>query len=82
MPEGPEVKIVADFLNKKLENKIITELNYCSKPYKKKHRQWKVTYMSPNLLSLCGLVRTKIIRPHLVLFQDDFCMGWKMYKLR
>ena len=33
MPEGPEVKIVADFLNKKLENKIITELNYCSKPY-------------------------------------------------
>ena len=37
MPEGPEVKIVADFLNKKLENKIITELNYCSKPYKKKY---------------------------------------------
>ena len=30
MPEGPEVKIVADFLNKKLENKIITEVNYCS----------------------------------------------------
>ena len=37
MPEGPEVKIVADFLNKKLENKIITELNYCSNPYKKKY---------------------------------------------
>lgn len=37
MPEGPEVKIVADFLNKKLKNKTITDLNYCSKPYKKKY---------------------------------------------
>jgi len=37
MPEGPEVKIVADFLNKKLENKTITDLNYCSKPYKQKY---------------------------------------------
>ena len=35
MPEGPEVKIVADFLNKKLKKKTITDLNYCSKPYKK-----------------------------------------------
>ena len=39
MPEGPEVKIVADFLNKKLKNKTITDLNYCSKPYKKKYRE-------------------------------------------
>ncbi|MDC0029133.1 hypothetical protein OAJ32_01340 [bacterium] len=37
MPEGPEVKIVADFLNKKLKNKTITDLNYCSKPYKQKY---------------------------------------------
>ena len=37
MPEGPEVKIVADFLNKKLKNKTITDLNYCSNPYKKKY---------------------------------------------
>jgi DNA-formamidopyrimidine glycosylase len=37
MPEGPEVKIVADFLNKKLKNKTITDLNYCSKSYKKKY---------------------------------------------
>ena len=37
MPEGPEVKIVADFINKKLKNKTITDLNYCSKPYKQKY---------------------------------------------
>tara|TARA_B100000475_G_C14998603_1_gene315382 strand:+ start:580 stop:1377 length:798 start_codon:yes stop_codon:yes gene_type:complete len=37
MPEGPEVKIVSDYLNRKLENKEITSFSYCSKPYKIKY---------------------------------------------
>jgi len=37
MPEGPEVKIVADYLNENLKNKNITSFEYCSKPYKEKY---------------------------------------------
>ena len=36
MPEGPEAKIVADFLNKKLKNKTIKKINCISAPYKKR----------------------------------------------
>ena len=38
MPEGPEVKIVVDYLNKKLEHKEITSFSYCSDPYKIKYK--------------------------------------------
>jgi len=37
MPEGPEVKIVSDYLNKKLKQKKITSFSYCSQPYKIKY---------------------------------------------
>jgi len=37
MPEGPEVKIVVDFLNKSLQNKRISSFSHCSKPYKIKY---------------------------------------------
>lgn len=37
MPEGPEVKIVADYLNIHLKNKEILSFEYCSKPYKIKY---------------------------------------------
>ena len=37
MPEGPEVKIVADYLNKFLKNKKISSFSHCSKPYKIKY---------------------------------------------
>jgi DNA-formamidopyrimidine glycosylase len=37
MPEGPEVKIVADYLNIHLNNKEIISFEYCSKPYKIKY---------------------------------------------
>ena len=36
MPEGPEAKIVADFLNKELKNKTIKKINCISIPYKKR----------------------------------------------
>ena len=38
MPEGPEVKIVVDYLNKKLEQKKITSFSYCSAAYKIKYK--------------------------------------------
>ena len=38
MPEGPEVKIVVDYLNKKLEHKEINSFSYCSAPYKIKYK--------------------------------------------
>ena len=41
MPEGPEVKIVSDYLNRKLENKEITSFSYCSTPYKIKYGKSK-----------------------------------------
>ena len=37
MPEGPEVKIVVDYLNKNLRNKKIRSFSHCSKPYKEKY---------------------------------------------
>ena len=37
MPEGPEVKIVVDYLNKSLKNKKISSFSHCSKPYKIKY---------------------------------------------
>ena len=39
MPEGPEAKIVADFINKKLKNKTITKMSCVSDPYKKRFGQ-------------------------------------------
>ena len=62
MPEGPEVKIVADFLNKKLENKIITELNYCSKPYKKKYSKLinKLNQFTPINFKLLSFLQLQI----------------------
>jgi len=39
MPEGPEAKIVADFINKKLKNKTITKVSCVSDPYKKRFGQ-------------------------------------------
>ena len=39
MPEGPEVKIVSDYLNKELKNQIITSFEYCSAPYKVKYSE-------------------------------------------
>ena len=37
MPEGPEVRIVADFLQKELQNQEITNFDCFSKPYKIKY---------------------------------------------
>ena len=37
MPEGPEVKIVADYLNNHLKDKDIISFDYCSDPYKEKY---------------------------------------------
>ena len=37
MPEGPEVKIVADYLNNHLKKKKINSFSYCSTPYKQKY---------------------------------------------
>ena len=37
MPEGPEVRIVSDFLNKELKDQIITSFDHCSIPYKLKY---------------------------------------------
>jgi len=37
MPEGPEVKIVADYLNNQLKRKNIISFDYCSQPYRKKY---------------------------------------------
>jgi len=37
MPEGPEVRIVADFLQKKLSNQNITDFKCLSKPYQIKY---------------------------------------------
>ena len=37
MPEGPEVKIVADYLNNHLKDKEIISFKYCSDPYKEKY---------------------------------------------
>ena len=37
MPEGPEVKIVADYLNGNLNMKTITSFEFCSNPYREKY---------------------------------------------
>ena len=37
MPEGPEVKIVADYLNNHLKDKDIISFDYRSDPYKEKY---------------------------------------------
>ena len=37
MPEGPEVKIVVDYLNKQLKNKEIISFSHCSEPYRIKY---------------------------------------------
>ena len=36
MPEGPEAKIIGDFLNTKLKNNIIKKIDCVSKPYTKR----------------------------------------------
>jgi formamidopyrimidine-DNA glycosylase len=35
MPEGPEIKMVADYLSEKLDNKIIRDIHFCSGQYEK-----------------------------------------------
>ena len=39
MPEGPEVKIVSDFINSKLHNKNIISIDCISSPYKQKYSE-------------------------------------------
>ena len=39
MPEGPEVKIVSDFINSKLHNKDIISIDCISSPYKQKYSE-------------------------------------------
>ena len=85
MPEGPEVKIVSDYLNKKLKQKKITSFSYCSQPYKIKYGKVstygkiaKKVGTSPRYVgNVCGQNKLLLIIPcHRVIRSDGKLGGF------